>query len=29
MNEVDASAMAVAEHPTQIVEILTYITQQI
>ena len=29
LKEVDASAMAVAEHPTQIVEILTYITQQI
>ena len=29
LKEVDASAMAVAEHPTQIVEILTYVTQQI
>jgi YtoQ family protein len=28
LKEVDASAMAVAEHPAQVVDILTYITKQ-
>ncbi len=28
LKEVDASAMAVAEHPTQVIDLLTYITQQ-